>query len=319
MAPALDIFRALADPTRLRIMALLRRMELSVGELAQVLNQSQPRVSRHVKILADAGLAIRRKEGSWVFVALGAVDTVAPVLSALDAFAAPADRALIDADTQRLSDVLADRAAAAALWFQSNAGQWDAIRSLYIAESEIEQAMAAALGDAPLGRLVDIGTGTGRMLELFGPRADAVTGIDRSSEMLRLARAKLMERGLDRTELRQADFYALPIDDAGADAAILHHVLHFAHSPERVLAEAGRVLAASGRLLVVDFAPHAREELRTRDAHARLGFSDEQMLAWFDAAGLAAERIETLGGGELTVKLWLGRKRGQPMMEKKAA
>lgn len=319
MAPALDIFRALADPTRLRIMALLRRMELSVGELAQVLNQSQPRVSRHVKILADAGLAIRRKEGSWVFVALGAADTVAPVLAALDVFAAPADRALIDADTQRLSDVLADRAAAAALWFQSNAGQWDAIRSLYIAESEIEQAMAAALGDAPLGRLVDIGTGTGRMLELFGPRADAVTGIDRSSEMLRLARAKLMERGLDRTELRQADFYALPIDDAGADAAILHHVLHFAHSPERVLAEAGRVLAAAGRLLVVDFAPHAREELRTRDAHARLGFSDEQMLAWFDAAGLAAERIETLGGGELTVKLWLGRKRGQPMMEKKAA
>lgn len=319
MAQALDIFRALADPTRLRILSLVARMELSVGELAQVLEQSQPRVSRHVKILTDAGLAVRRKEGSWVFVALGAGGTTAPVMAAMDAWAGPLDHALTDADGQRLAAVLAERTAAAAQWFQAHAGEWDAIRNLYIAESEIEQAMLNALGTETLGRLVDIGTGTGRMLELFGPMAASAIGIDRSSEMLRLARAKLTERGLDRAELRQADFYALPVEDAEADAAILHHVLHFAHAPEQVLAEAGRVLATGGRLLVVDFAPHSREELRTQEAHARLGFSDEQMLGWFAAAGLVPERVDTLEGGELTVKLWVGRKRAAPVTEKIAA
>ena len=285
MADALDLFRALADPTRLRIVALLRRMELSVGELAQVLGQSQPRVSRHVKILCDAGLSERRKEGSWVFVALCG-----------------------GADTARLAAVRADRAAAAAQWFEVNAGQWDAIRSLHIAESEVEAAMAAVLGDGRVRRLVDIGTGTGRMLELFAPGAEAAIGIDRSSEMLRLARAKLSERGLDKAELRQADLYALPIEDGSADLAIVHHVLHFAQAPDAAIAEAARVLGEGGRLLIADFAPHEREELRSQDAHARLGFSDEQMLGWFASAGLAPVRTETLEGGELTVKLWLGRK-----------
>lgn len=317
MKTALEIFRALADSTRLRILALLRSMELSVGELAQVLGQSQPRVSRHVKILCDAGLAERRKEGSWVFVALGKPDRVSPILAALDSWN-EADHWAI-ADEARLAAVRADRAAAAAEWFEANAGQWDAIRSLHVAESEVEAAMARALGDAPLGRLIDIGTGTGRMLELFGPQAEHALGIDRSSEMLRLARAKLSERGLANAELRQADLYALPVQDGGVDAAILHHVLHFAQQPGAAIAEAARVLSPGGRLLIVDFAPHEREELRARDAHARLGFSDEQMLGWFEAQGLAPVLIENFEGGELTVKLWLGRKTGQPLKEAKAA
>lgn len=319
MAAAIDIFRALADPTRLRILGLLRHMELSVGELAQVLEQSQPRVSRHVKILCDAGLAERRKEGSWVFVTPGARPCVDPVFAALDGWAMSAVDPQAEADADRLAAVRADRAAAATAWFQANAGQWDAIRSLHVAESEIEQAMAAALGEEPMARLVDIGTGTGRMLELFSPRAGWAVGIDRSPEMLRLARAKLTERGLDHAELRQADFYALPLADGEADAAILHHVLHFAQAPETVIVEAARVLAPGGRLLVVDFAPHEREELRSRDAHARLGFSDEQMLGWFSATQVAAEQVRTLDGGELTVKLWLGRKSGRPVLEAKAA
>ena len=319
MSPAIDIFRALADPTRLRILGLLRRMELSVGELAQVLEQSQPRVSRHVKILCDAGLAERRKEGSWVFVALGDDAVIAPALAAMDAWDAAVPDAERAADPERLNAVRDDRAASAAAWFQANAPQWDAIRSLHVAECEIEQAMATALGDGPLGQIVDIGTGTGRMLELFAPLAERALGIDRSSEMLRLARAKLTERGLDRAELRQADFCALPIEDAAADAAILHHVLHFALAPEAVIDEAARILAPQGRLLVVDFAPHEREDLRTRDAHARLGFSDEQMLGWFSGAGIAPERVETLEGGELTVKLWLARKGDRPAMEARAA
>lgn len=317
MTSALAIFRALADPTRLRIVALLRLMELSVGELAQVLGQSQPRVSRHVKILCDAGLAERRKEGSWVFVALGADAKVKPVLAALDGWS-EGDHWQI-ADEARLAAVRADRAAAAAEWFEAHAGEWDAIRSLHIAESEVEAAMIKALGDAPLGKLVDIGTGTGRMLELFAPRAGQALGIDRSSEMLRLARAKLSEQGLANAELRQADLYALPLQDGGADTAILHHVLHFAQQPRAAIAEAARVLGAGGRLLIADFAPHDREELRSRDAHTRLGFSDEQILGWFESAGLGPVLVETLEGGELTVKLWLGRKIDSEMKEVKAA
>lgn len=308
MAIALDIFRALADATRLRILALLRSMELSVGELAQVLGQSQPRVSRHVKILCDAGLAERRKEGSWVFVALGAPPKVEPVLAALDSWGKVEPDHWAVADAARLAAVRADRAASAASWFEANAGQWDAIRSLHIAESEVEATIAQILGEAPIGQLIDIGTGTGRMLELFAGRARHALGIDRSSEMLRLARAKLSERGLANAELRQADLYALPLADGAADAAILHHVLHFAQQPGAAIAEAARVLAPGGRLLIADFAPHDREELRTRDAHSRLGFSDDQIVAWFAAAGLMPARTETLEGGELTVKIWLARK-----------
>ena len=308
MPLALDVFRALGDPSRMRIMALLRTMELSVGELAQVLEQSQPRVSRHVKILCDARLVERRKEGSWVFVVLGAADIVSPVLDAVDRWALLQPDPWTLADAARLAAVRADRAAAAAHWFESNAPQWDAIRSLHIAESQVEQAMGRLLGDAPVQQLVDIGTGTGRMLELFGARAQHAMGIDRSSEMLRLARAKLTERGLLHAELRQADLYALPLRDGGTDVAILHHVLHFAQQPGLAIAEAGRVLGGGGRLLIADFAPHGREELRTRDAHVRLGFSDDQIVGWFNLAGLSLEAVDVLEGGELTVKLWLGRK-----------
>ncbi len=326
MTLALDIFRALADATRLRILTLLRSMELSVGELAQVLGQSQPRVSRHVKILCDAGLAERRKEGSWVFVALGKPDAVAPVAAALDRWGAAEPDHWALADVARLAAVRADRAASAAGWFEDHAGEWDAIRSLHIAESEVEAAMAAVLGleggeTGSLGTLIDIGTGTGRMLELFAGRARSALGIDRSSEMLRLARVKLSERGLSNTELRQADLYALPMADGAADVAILHHVLHFAQQPGAAIAEAVRVLGPGGRLLIADFAPHDREDLRTRDAHTRLGFSDAQMAQWFANASLVPARIETLGGGELTVKLWLGQKRDKTveLREVKAA
>lgn len=316
---ALEAFRALADSTRLRILALLRSMELSVGELAQVLGQSQPRVSRHVKILCDSGLAERRKEGSWVFVALGDGARVDPVLAALDAWGGQEADHWAVADTARLAAVRADRAAAAAEWFEAHAGEWDAIRSLHIADSEVEAAMSTALGDAPISRLIDIGTGTGRMLELFAPKAGSALGIDRSSEMLRLARAKLSEQGLGNAELRQADLYALPMADEEADAAILHHVLHFAQQPGAAIREAARVLGFGGRLLIVDFAPHEREELRVREGHVRLGFSDEQMRGWFDAAGLARVQTETLEGGALTVKLWLARKAGKPSGKVKVA
>ena len=299
MTKALDIFRALADPTRLRIVALLRQMELSIGELAQVLGQSQPRVSRHVKILADAGLAERRKEGSWVFLGLGDEAALAPLLAALDAWAAEEE---------------GDHWAVAE-YFKAHAAEWDAIRSLHVAESAVEARIAEALGveedgGRGLGRLVDIGTGTGRMIELFGAKAESALGLDRSPEMLRLARAKLAQAGLDRAELRQGDMYALPLASGSADVVILHQVLHYAQQPAAAIAEAARLLAPGGRLLVVDFAPHDREDLRSSAAHARLGFADDQMAHWFAAAGLGSAPPEQLGGGELTVKLWLGRRAG---------
>jgi ubiquinone/menaquinone biosynthesis C-methylase UbiE len=306
MDKALDLFRALADPTRLRIVALLRAMELSVGELAQVLGQSQPRVSRHVRILCDAGLAVRRREGSWVFLTAAPVGLAEPVFALLDV--AGDGARWRDADAAKLVLVRADRAAAAASYFAGHAEQWDAIRSLHVAESAVEAAMRSLLGH-DLGRLVDIGTGTGRMIELFAGTARHTIGVDRSPEMLRLARAKL--DGVTGIELRQGDVGALPLADASADTAIVHQVLHYLPAPDAAIAEAARLLEAGGRLLIVDFASHDREDLRDSDAHARLGFSDAQIARWMAVAGLDLVRTETLEGGELTVKLWLGTRPAQ--------
>ncbi|MEA3066884.1 MAG: hypothetical protein QOK41_291 [Sphingomonadales bacterium] len=307
--PLADRFQALADPTRLRIVALLRLMELSVGELAQVLGQSQPRVSRHLKILADAGVLERRKEGSWVFLTLAEADRVEPLFVLTDNWADAATEALFASDAARTESIRAERAEAANRYFAGHAEVWDQIRSLHVAESEVERAIDGALGTRPLGRLVDIGTGTGRMIELFGPRAAHAVGIDRSSDMLRLARVKLAAAGIQ-SSLRQGDMYALPLADGSADSVIIHQVLHYAHSPAAAIAEAARVLAPGGALLVVDFAAHGREELRDSDAHIRLGFEDEVMAGWFAAAGLEVDQVQHLEGGELTVTLWRGSKVG---------
>ncbi len=300
-----ELFHALADPTRLRILALLREMELSVGELAQVLGQSQPRVSRHLKILADAGVVERRKEGSWVFLTLADRAQADAIFGLIERSPDAEAEALFRADSARLEAIRLDRTEAAGKYFSALAGVWDSIRSMHVAESEVEQAIARALGTQPLGRLIDIGTGTGRMLELFGPSAAEAVGIDRSSEMLRLARVKLQAAGIA-SSLRQGDMYALPLADGSADIAIIHQVLHYAHSPAAAILEAARVLGQGGVLLVVDFAAHEREELRTTDAHIRLGFDDDSMAGWFAAAGLSVDAVEHLEGGELTVTLWRG-------------
>jgi ArsR family transcriptional regulator len=301
------LFAALADPTRLRVLALLRAMELSVGEIAQVLGQSQPRVSRHVKILAEAGLIDRRKEGSWVFLCLGSGELIEPLFGLIDRWASRGGAEVSAADVERLQAVRSERATAAQSYFDAHAGDWDRIRSLHVAENEVESAIARAVSEAgrPVGRLADIGTGTGRMIELFGGEASQALGIDRSPEMLRLARVKLAEAGLG-AELRQGDMYALPMPSGSADTVILHQVLHYAQNPAAAVAEAGRLLAPGGRLLIADFAPHEREELRTRDAHARLGFAEDLVLRYLEQAGLEGRVVEQLEGGELTVTIWAG-------------
>jgi ArsR family transcriptional regulator len=306
MSGQTETFRALADPTRLRILMLLRSMELSVGELAQVLGQSQPRVSRHIKILIDAGLATRRREGSWVFLSPAEPERIEPLFAALDAWAElDGENPWTVADRARLAAVRADRAAAAEHYFARHAAHWDELRSLHVGETEVEAAIMRALGDVPLGRLLDIGTGTGRMVELLAGQAERTTGIDRSPEMLRMARAKIDGAGIP-ADLRQGDMYALPLDANSADTIIIHQVLHYAQQPPAAIAEAARVLAPGGRLLIVDFAAHDREELRDRDAHARLGFADEAVVRWMAAAGLSGRVAEHLEGGELTVTLWIG-------------
>jgi ArsR family transcriptional regulator len=223
------------------------------------------------------------------------------------------------ADAARLAAVRADRAVSAERYFAAHAGQWDAIRSLHVAECDVEAAMARALSDTPIGVLVDIGTGTGRMIELFGAQAVTATGIDRSPEMLRLARAKLVESPLTNWDLRQGDLAALPIETERADTVILHQVLHFIPAPEAAIEEAARLVKPGGRLLIVDFAPHEREALRTEDAHARLGFSDSQIKNWCSAAGLLVDFVDELAGGELTVKIWRGHRIAAPQLKVVAA
>lgn len=311
MHSVLTIFRALADPTRLRILTLLRQMELSVGELAEVLRQSQPRVSRHVKILAEAGLLERYKEGAWVFLRIGRGDRATPAFAALDAWSVDAS----PSDIERLAAVRAERVAAAEAYFTAHADVWDRLRTLHVADEEVETAIAQALGDKPVGRLLDIGTGTGRMIELLGPTANDALGIDRSVDMLRVARAKIEAAGLPSAQVRQADMYALPVADGGVDTVILHQVLHYAHEPAQAIREAARVLAPRGRLLIVDFAPHDREELREQHAHVRLGFEDELVCGWLEAAGLKPRVVDHLTGGPLTVTLWIGERPALPQVE----
>jgi len=319
----LTTFRALADETRLRILLLLQHMDLAVGELAILLAQSQPRVSRHVRILVEAGLVERRKEGSWVFLRLalnaarGAHEqSLRQLLSDQDFL----DQTMIvrmQADRAKLDSIRAQRADRAAVYFDTHAEQWDAIRSLHQPEEIIEKTLLELLAHLDIGRLLDVGTGTGRMVELFANRAEHVTAVDNSPEMLRLARAKLDELGPDNVDLVQGDFYALPLADSCFNSVIMHQVLHFADLPEAVLMEAARVLMPDGLLAIVDFAPHDQEELRDRDAHVRLGFSDGQIHEAMAAAGITLMESRILQGDPLTIKIWLGQLAASPSVDRK--
>jgi ubiquinone/menaquinone biosynthesis C-methylase UbiE len=313
MNDLLNIMRALADPTRLRIVFLVLRLELSIGELVQILAQSQPRVSRHVRILDEVGLLERRKEGSWVFMRPGPVlkdGRLDPLLSGPDL----AQTRFFQRDLARLEEVREGRAAMAAHYFATHAEEWDSLRSLHVAECEVEQAMQEMLGDAPLGTLLDVGTGTGRMIELFASVADRFVALDNSPEMLRLARAKVgrLDAPLAaRIDIVQGDFNALPLADGQFDTVVFHQVLHYAQDPDKVIGEAARVLASEGRLAIVDFAAHDHEELRSQHAHARLGFDDSAIEQMFRTCGLIPVKTTTLDGGALTVKIWLARKLGE--------
>ncbi|WP_428332465.1 ArsR/SmtB family transcription factor [Novosphingobium sp.] len=324
----LESMRALADPTRLRIMRLLASMELAVGELAQVLGQSQPRVSRHVKILCDSQLAERRREGAWVFLRAGG-RTGAPLTSAVMQLLAQAEgtdaafAAECTQDRAHLGAIRTARQAHSLDYFARFAGQWDRLRSLHIADGPVEAALSEMLGadmlePAAIGRLLDVGTGTGRMAEVFAQAATHVTALDRSPDMLRLARTRLQNLPAGKLDLVQGDFAQLPFAAASFDTVLFHQVLHYAVAPEAVLAEAARVTAPGGRIAIVDFAAHEREDLRSQHAHARLGFADAQIAALFAQAGFDPLAERALAGKELIVKLWTAKRRPSSQTEPKA-
>jgi ArsR family transcriptional regulator len=295
--------RAAAEPSRLRLLALCAHAELTVSELVQILGQSQPRVSRHLKLLCEAGLLDRFREGTWAFYRISeraACAELARVLIDL----IPEDDATLALDLQRLEAVKRANSDRAAAYFRRNAEEWDKIRTLHIAEDKVETALAGLFPPSGMKDFLDIGTGTGRILELFGPRIEHGVGIDMSREMLALARANLQEANLRNCQVRQGDMYQLPFSDESFDGVVIHQVLHFAEDPAEAIAEAGRALRPGGRLVVVDFAPHNLEMLRNEHAHRRLGFNDSEVSRWFELAGLSPDKTLALEGDPLTVCLW---------------
>jgi ubiquinone/menaquinone biosynthesis C-methylase UbiE/DNA-binding transcriptional ArsR family regulator len=303
--------KAAGEETRLRVLTLLAEAELTVSDLTDILRQSQPRISRHLKLLADAGLIERFREGTWAFFKLAEHGGGAEVARALLARLNPSDP-VIARDRERLASVRAARAAAAQAYFRRHAAEWDRIRKLHVTDAAVEGAIRAALDDKPFRSLLDLGTGTGRMLEMFGQTIERGLGLDLSLDMLLLARDRLERAGLKNCSVRQGDIYDLPLADDAFDVVILHQVLHFLDDGARAIREAARVLRPGGRLLVVDFAPHEQEFLREKYAHRRLGFSPETVTQWMTASGLDPVMHKSLtpeagGDGKIAVSLWLAR------------
>lgn len=311
MEALLTGLRAAAEPTRLRLLSLLSQGDLAVSELTHILGQSQPRVSRHLKLMCEAGLLDRFPEGAWVFYRVAAKGTGADLAHHLLNLLPPADPVLA-LDQQRLGSIRAARAARAQDYFTENAERWDEIRGLHVDDREVERALIAAIAGRPIHDLVDMGTGTGRVLEVLAPYVTRGVGIDLSREMLAVARANLEHAGLRHCMVRQGDITQLPLAAASADAVTIHQVLHYAVDPAAVVAEAARVLAPGGLLVVVDFAPHQLEALRDEHAHRRLGFADAEVDGWLRAAGLEPGPVTRLPGRQLTVILWSATRAATP-------
>ena len=303
--------KAAGEETRLRVLALLAEAELTVSDLTDILRQSQPRISRHLKLLAEAGLVERFREGTWAFFRLAEHGEGADVARTLIDRLNPGDQ-MIARDRSRLASVRQARAMAAQAYFRAHAAEWDRIRKLHVTDAAVEEAIRAALADKPFRSLLDLGTGTGRMLELFGPEIERGLGLDLSLDMLLLARDRLERAGLKNCSVRQGDIYDLPLTNDSFDVVILHQVLHFLDDGARAIHEAARVLRPGGRLLVVDFAPHEQEFLREQFAHRRLGFAPETVTQWITASGLEPVLHKSLtpeqgSEGKIAVSLWLAR------------
>lgn len=308
--------KAAAEPTRLRILLLLAGGELNVKDLTLILGQSQPRISRHLKLLCEAQLIERFREGSWVYFHITDRFAGGRLALRLVADVDPSEPS-VRQDRERAEALKRQRETAAQAFFAEHAADWDRIRTLHVAEKDVEQAMLTALGRGPFGLLVDLGTGTGRTLELFADSFERGLGLDVNQTMLAFARANLKSKGLSHAQVRHGDIYALALSDRQADAIVMHQVLHFLSDPGLAVREAARVLAPGGRLLIIDFAPHELEFLRVQESHERLGFSHRQVADWVSESGLQLTSIQdlpppdTTGNDKLIVTLWLAERAGQ--------
>ncbi len=303
MEQLLSGLRAAGEPTRLRLLALCAYGELSVGELTQILSQSQPRVSRHLKLLVEAGLLDRFREGAQVYYRI-AERTESAQLARTLVDLLPAEETDLNRDLLRLDQVKQKRAGVALNYFKENAAQWNEIRALHVPEALLEREFLDVIGDAPIADFLDIGTGTGRLLELLASRTERGMGIDLSQEMLTVARTNLERASLRNVHVRQADMYNMPVADSSVDLAALHLVLHYSDDPASVIEEAARVLRPGGRLVIVDFATHNEEQLRAEHKHHRLGFDDSEIEGWLSQNKLDGTLSRDLKGDPLTVKIW---------------
>lgn len=297
----LTSLRAAAEPTRLRLLALAARGAFCVMEFTEILGQSQPRLSRHLKLLCDCGLLDRVREGANVWFALptGEDGSLARELVAR----LPPDDPVLEADRRQAARVLAERARVASESFRQKGADWDEMRALDLPAQAVEDALLALIPLGPEGRLLDIGTGTGRVLELLAPRIRQALGVDASKAMLALARARLSGPGFAHCAVRLADMYRLPLADRSFDTVVLQMVLHHAEDPAGAVLEATRVLVPGGRLLVIDLAEHARTDLTGKLAHRWPGFADASIDRMFTDAGV--QRGEPVAiPGPLPIRIW---------------
>lgn len=299
----LQSLRAAAEKTRLRLLFLCREGELSVSELMQITGQSQPRISRHLKVLVDAGLLTRFREGTHAYYRLSESGKWTELLETLVS-SVPFDDDLISNDVTRLNGVKKNRASKALEFFNRNAAQWDAIRALHIDDSQVEHAFEALWPQTSVRQFLDIGTGTGRILEMVAPKVEAGIGIDMSRDMLAVARVNLERAGIKNCYVRHGNMNGLAFSDESFDLITFHLVLHYAESPGHALREASRVLRDGGRIVVIDFTTHQEANLAEERGHKWLGFADEEMLTWQEEAGLERRSAVTLSGSPLKIKLW---------------
>ncbi|WP_339863536.1 metalloregulator ArsR/SmtB family transcription factor [Paremcibacter congregatus] len=303
----LNALKAVGEETRLRILALFQTGELTVTELVTILRQSQPRVSRHLRLLCEAGLLERYREGTWIFYRLAEGGPEGDLARAIITYI-PFSEQVLQHDAERLREVKSERQGRATQYFKENAENWDRIRSLYVAEEKVEQILLEVTADMEINDFLDVGTGTGRILEVFADRIGRGTGIDLSREMLAVARVNLEKANLHNCQVRQGDMYDLALASESMDLVLIHQVLHFADDPSAAIKESARLLRTGGRVIVVDFAPHKLEYLREEHAHRRLGFKNTEIAGWFMANGLESHPVIELEGTELDLSIWVGTK-----------
>lgn len=306
-----DVLKTAGEPTRFRLLALLADGDLTVSDLTEILGQSQPRISRHLKLLAEEDLIERYQEGAWAYFRLKQDGAASALIQTLLA-ATVEDEPVLARDGERLATVKRARAERAQAYFSRNASEWDELRRLHVSDAAVEKELLRLIGKTPVDSLLDLGTGTGLILKLLSNVYRRAVGVDASRDMLSVARANLDKAGILKASVRHGDILNLPVEGQDFDLITIHQVLHFLDQPELAIAEAARVLRPGGRVLIVDLAPHNLEYLRDDHAHVRLGFSHQIVSEWLEKVGLEVQEVVDLAAAQktapsLTATVWLAR------------